>query len=163
MSRLHAPSRISIHAPREGSDIWNYHPALMCHLFQSTLPARGATIGSSGYKARIKYFNPRSPRGERQPQRAPASTALIKAFQSTLPARGATLGCLPPCNAVNISIHAPREGSDSPPVTSCPVMMYFNPRSPRGERLLSLTLIAFNLLFQSTLPARGATYKNVKP
>ena len=33
----------------------------------------------------------------------------------------------------------------------------FNPRSPRGERLLRLTRTPGAILFQSTLPARGAT------
>ena len=36
-------------------------------LFQSTLPARGATDNArAGAYARISHFNPRSPRGERQ-------------------------------------------------------------------------------------------------
>ena len=34
---------------------------------------------------------------------------------------------------------------------------YFNPRSPRGERLLRSSGPAGCLVFQSTLPARGAT------
>ena len=35
---------------------------------------------------------------------------------------------------------------------------YFNPRSPHGERLSLRTLKDSPTLFQSTLPARGATY-----
>ena len=33
----------------------------------------------------------------------------------------------------------------------------FNPRSPQGERLLILLCLCLALLFQSTLPAGGAT------
>ena len=80
--------KISIHAPRTGSD---YQPILLIPQmlpFQSTLPARGAT---NTYGA-ISYY-------------------VI--FQSTLPARGATM----PLSIISrqdlqISIHAPRTGSD---------------------------------------------------
>ena len=34
---------------------------------------------------------------------------------------------------------------------------HFNPRSPQGERHLNLVLLLLHLLFQSTLPAGGAT------
>ena len=78
-----------------------------------------------------------------------------------------------------ISIHAPREGSDrarhqreegrvhfnprSPrgerPGANVymPRRNYFNPRSPRGERLFNRRILRTPLVFQSTLPARGAT------
>ena len=58
-----------------------------------------------------RYFNPRSPRGER--------LAVISAT--------ATRGL--------ISIHAPREGSDKRCQKRCKQTSNFNPRSPRGERL----------------------------
>ena len=38
-----AKQHISIHAPREGSDLFQSTIRLTCSLFQSTLPARGAT------------------------------------------------------------------------------------------------------------------------
>ena len=103
-------SVISIHAPRTGSD----------KRFQA-LPISG------------KYFNPRSPHGERQTLSSPpdfrkifqstlpargatsSSASLLPArtsFQSTLPARGATVGkFIKSCEEL-ISIHAPRTGSD---------------------------------------------------
>ena len=82
------PSHISIHAPRTGSDdvIFNVPhdedgfqstlPARgatlkrrnLCRMengFQSTLPARGATSGNNTRLKRKNYFNPRSPHGER--------------------------------------------------------------------------------------------------
>ena len=79
---------ISIHAPREGSDIM-IGRKFKGGIFLSTLPARGATLKLPDLK--FHYM----------------------AFLSTLPARGATLneGELVPIY-VDISIHAPREGSD---------------------------------------------------
>ena len=102
--------KISIHAPRTGSD---YQPILLIPQmlpFQSTLPARGAT---NTYGA-ISYY-------------------VI--FQSTLPARGATM----PLSIISrqdlqISIHAPRTGSDISYAVPIIPSDYFNPRSPHGER-----------------------------
>ena len=81
-------SYISIHAPREGSD-HGYLLILGCiRVFLSTLPARGATQTGQW-------------------------TLAQAIFLSTLPARGAThRNDNQPDNTV-ISIHAPREGSDS--------------------------------------------------
>ena len=102
-------------------------------IFQSTLPARGATLTDMGYNVHILDFNPRSPRGERPDQRP-------------LPRRPS-----------QISIHAPREGSDAPGPPSTRWRSNFNPRSPRGERPISCFNFFILFLFQSTLPARGAT------
>ena len=139
--RLHcsSPQRktltISIHAPREGSDRVRVIAASTSAQFLSTLPARGATNAGGNALALIANFYPRSPRGERpgRPGLVAAGTRFLstlpargatglsalvetqtRKFLSTLPARGATTvwvrrtgGCRP------ISIHAPREGSDS--------------------------------------------------
>ena len=79
--------RISIHAPRGGSD----SDAEFIRAFRS-------------------HFNPRSPWGERPEEEEEAAVVMV--FQSTLPVGGATvfanLGEMP----VYISIHAPRGGSD---------------------------------------------------
>ena len=56
--------------------------------FQSTLPARGATLSI-----------------------CPVCNAVI--FQSTLPARGATAIQKDKAFCIDISIHAPRTGSDN--------------------------------------------------
>ena len=100
---------ISIHAPREGSDVMFDVIWITKVIFQSTLPARGATVvvtwltvksGISIHAPRegsdethrddhqhVADFNPRSPRGER------------------------------PCFSVVVLVYR-----------------HFNPRSPRGER-----------------------------
>ena len=57
---------ISIHAPRTGSDAdcsWSSPPSIK---FQSTLPARGATLPRQALRRSRLYFNPRSPHGERR-------------------------------------------------------------------------------------------------
>ena len=78
-------------------------------------------------------------------------------FQPTLPVRGATHGHFIPLPIVVISTHAPRAGSDA---VSCPWPgrnSNFNPRSPCGERPGLFNNIVGTVLFQPTLPVRGAT------
>ena len=58
----------------------------------------------------MRYFNPRSPRGER----------LIQHDQAV--------------GTIEISIHALREESDERTLTEYILQLHFNPRSPRGER-----------------------------
>ena len=100
--------------------------------FQSTLPARGATLleGNPGKQ---------------------------KLFQSTLPARGATLAADVEGFANLISIHAPRTGSDRLSSATRSIWANFNPRSPHGERRLKAGRQREMNTFQPTLPARGAT------
>ena len=125
-------------------------------VFQSTLPARGAT-----------------------PFRE-ANELDVLTFQSTLPARGATNLKLGYGGTQKISIHAPRTGSNRTSSSIFPGRPHFNPRSPHGERRKVLAnwdndlIISIHAprtgsdrnmavraypekIFQSTLPARGAT------
>ena len=126
---------ISIHAPRTGSDVaflrfghvevfqstlpargatTKQAPAGSCKQFQSTLPARGAT-STKIFVMRWKQFQSTLP--------ARGATILSiwdsrrKAFQSTLPARGATGRWIWHTSDFTISIHAPRTGSDDPHTT----------------------------------------------
>ena len=106
---------------------------MLAHKFQSTLPVWGATllqlVGDPvplisihaprvGSDSRLRTstttpsdFNPRSPCGERQ-QDYPDKDVL-ELFQSTLPVWGATVQAKAVVNDEQISIHAPRVGSDS--------------------------------------------------
>ena len=125
---------ISIHAPREGSDVLKILLPIADASFLSTLPARGAT---------------------RAGQSLGASFGL---FLSTLPARGATARKDSKMLCISISIHAPREGSDDHlPQDVAGAHADFYPRSPRGERPRQAGLTAWAKRFLSTLPARGAT------
>ena len=124
--------------------------------FQPTLPARGATHFVT-FHQRKREISTHAPRTGSDGQIA-ALAVLTHLFQPTLPARGAT--CPARC----------------PPDSG----WYFNPRSPHGERRANLQGYNFNrristhaprtgsdgtshmmvfatILFQPTLPARGAT------
>ena len=125
-------------------------------LFQSTLPVWGATAPRSGPRQRCGYFNPRSPCGERlgpdifhsahfdfnprspcgERQDGTPKLPKRRAFQSTLPVWGATASGSASPGAADISIHAPRVGSD---------------RSSWAPDRRALR-------FQSTLPVWGATW-----
>ena len=124
--------------------------------FLSTLPARGATAWQDGRRQVRHHFYPRSPRGERpegaglwaqdmfdfyprsprgeRPQ-AGGQCGADGRFLSTLPARGATYTGCTCLRRRQISIHAPREGSDA-----CRSLLFIR-----------------DMIFLSTLPARGAT------
>ena len=58
---------------------------------------------------------------------------------------------------MDISIHAPRTGSDRRRRRKSSMRGDFNPRSPHGERHCEYLTKDLEMLFQSTLPARGAT------
>ena len=101
-------------------------------LFQSTLPARGAT---------------------------PILMLCLRhnQFQSTLPARGATtFGALKDM-IENISIHAPRTGSDNGRVLEADALTIISIHAPRTGSDFRISQMGVHLAFQSTLPARGAT------
>ena len=172
---------ISIHAPRTGSDVCDSVLNSVDSLFQSTLPARGATFGILRCVADLKSFQSTLPaRG------ATAGAGIFqpaRIFQSTLPARGATARDAGLDTGIIISIHAPRTGSDDEEKllllellhfnprsphgerhhrrADCPIRFDFNPRSPHGERRCRIPGIPCRALFQSTLPARGATWYNI--
>ena len=98
----------SPHGERPG---WSILSAIIS-VFQSTLPARGATFNQSPF-------------------------AVHASFQSTLPARGATRRHRRHIATYTISIHAPRTGSDGADVRRGGQGQHFNPRSPHGERPLT--------------------------
>ena len=119
---------ISIHAPLAGSDVEGSKPSAEHFIFQSTLPSRGATCYGSLH-----------------------STYLHK-FQSTLPSRGATFWYpyFPFC--LYISIHAPLAGSDQQFFAHARRIQDFNPRSPRGERLSTLSGMSISPNFNPRSP-----------
>ena len=110
--------------------------------------------------------------------------SLVKQFQSTLPVWGATVLNATSINDLeisihaprvgsdrvamtyreylDISIHAPRVGSDRSPAAKTADCCYFNPRSPCGERLQLDEIHPVVLQeFQSTLPVWGATNRRI--
>ena len=172
--------RISIHAPRTGSDVLLYSRQHKPQNFNPRSPHGERQISALTGIVQ-KDFNPRSPHGER-PSRKMQISRLWR-FQSTLPARGATLidSVFPtiasisihaprtgsdvrqPChlrNAPRISIHAPRTGSDADQVVTRTKVAKFQSTLPARGATKNTSGVDIDVQFQSTLPARGATKKN---
>ena len=162
---------ISIHAPRVGSDVPLCSHQLLC-LISIHAPRVGSDRQDDRQQMVDCYFNPRSPCGERphDPSRRPApqnfnprspcgerqvayiANPNLSSFQSTLPVWGATVPALETLVRNIISIHAPRVGSDVEKARRKGARVYFNPRSPCGERPCPLCSASDPPKFQSTLP-----------
>ena len=131
-------------------------------IFQSTLPARGATSAFWYWSTATFYFNPRSPHGERRdyandivfqiifqstlPARGATGGGVLlvslEIFQSTLPARGATsLVFVALCGTVSFQSTLPARGATQITFFFEIFCKDFNPRSPHGERRLRLQLV----------------------
>ena len=169
---------ISTHAPHAGSDTTSIRPMAACPNFNSRSPCRERPLVAG-------------------------KEMLLLLFQSTLPLRGATAAAILKIHRLPISTHAPHAGSDfefngqvlhlflfqpTLPMRGATIssdepgfhFIYFNPRSPCGERrqrhqdpygshkisthaphagsdLTSSFASRVFLKFQPTLPMRGAT------
>ena len=160
-------------------------------MFQSTLPVWGATVSACGRCRPCPRFNPRSPCGERRRGRCCAT--VWGATTDNISQLSGLSGFNPrsPCGErqctaaigralLDVSIHAPRVGSDytfaangqnfyvfqsTLPVWGATWMRTalassrssFNPRSPCGERRGRESANELVGRFQSTLPVWGAT------
>ena len=83
---------------------------------------------------------------------------LLALFQSTLPVGGATYHRATLPLRKSISIHAPRGGSDCSVPVSDLLDLYFNPRSPWGERLQPLSQYHHQDLISIHAPRGGSDY-----
>ena len=171
--------RISIHAPRTGSDVCAGTWRMLGLLISIHAPRTGSDFLPLPALARATHFNPRSPHGERPPRSSvarfqpchfnPRSPHGERRFWRNGGRRRGDFNPRSPHGERRAAV----EAIFSP-------FADFNPRSPHGERrrrwklfflhlLISIhaprtgsdkgyVLIAIkNALFQSTLPARGAT------
>ncbi len=102
--------KVSIHAPRVGSDITNSKTKSKTH----TVSIHAPRVGSDA----MLYFG----------------CSFLYKFQSTLPVWGATVRLFHITAELRVSIHAPRVGSDDAPCSIAAEGIRFNPRSPCGER-----------------------------
>ena len=123
--------QISIHAPRVGSDKTAGGWTCSNSGFQSTLPVWGATYENKLQELNRKFQSTLPVWG--------ATCIAISAmqssiFQSTLPVWGATVYWFSYATTPDISIHAPRVGSDALSSNRLDYKGDFNPRSPCGER-----------------------------
>ena len=149
-------------SPR-GERLLNMMSAGTAHLiFLSTLPARGATRNSRPAGLPTGYFYPRSPRGERPPFR-PSWPTWDDNFYPRSPRGERPKVERPREDAPDISIHAPREGSDPQVCGRCFRYLPISIHAPReGSDLNMMSAGTANLIFLSTLPARGATANVLK-
>ena len=153
---------ISIHAPREGSDgTSNLHILDDTGNFYPRSP-RGERPGTGpSYTAHRQNFYPRSPRGERHAQgariphdvhfypRSPRGERLKRDYSNT--------------TTINISIHAPREGSDVGYFLFVARVVRFLSTLPARGATQTTALWMCPTIFLSTLPARGATDRRAPP
>ena len=126
--------------------------------FQSTLPVWGATRNGSRRLRAVRYFNPRSPCGERPD--TGRHTGATSRFQSTLPVWGATDYWAQAAHGDYISIHAPRVGSDVSVTAVLPRPMSFQSTLPVWGATIRRAGLIILRAFQSTLPVWGATTAN---
>ena len=162
--------------PPRGGRLGGVFVNLSKWIFQSTPPARGATLVLGWLWRDFEYFNPRPPRGGRRiisryranrykfqstpPARgATFSSSIqigIERFQSTPPARGAT-NQFP----LSILLHKfqstpPARGATGPTQSMrCAAPHHFNPRPPRGGRLVVNTVDGLKWDFNPRPPRGG--------
>jgi len=130
---------VSIHAARAGGDSNGVRYRLSSWLFQSTPPARAATMhaapqasSAAGQQDEGVSIHAARAGGDAA---GPIFSGVTILFQSTPPARAATRTKTGSGGRGGVSIHAARAGGD-------------RPRAGHGERAMK---------FQSTPPARAAT------
>ena len=129
--------------PRGGRRSRNRAAAQRQKGFQSTPPARGATISSTAPSLVCINFNPRAP-------------------QQTIdfnprPPRGGRRCCGAGCRARMYFNPRPPRGGRRPKNRGKYNVVHFNPRPPRGGRRFPVAVVSWATIFQSTPPARGAT------
>ena len=104
----------------------------VCVKFQSTLPARGATVSGGGTRQWQTRFQSTLPaRGATYESTWRLEDEL---FQSTLPARGATITTAGRATPVIFQSTLPARGATLQTAADFQDSRNFNPRSPHGER-----------------------------
>jgi len=149
--------RISIHTPLAGSDHTSCRVSSTPKYFNPHSPC-----GERPKRARSRrpqpYFNPHSPCGERLLLHGGIWTGITISIHT--PLAGSDVTDTAAAEHGRISIHTPLAGSDKCGTGSSWTCRNFNPHSPCGERRASGPSTTVSVLFQSTLPLRGATTKS---
>ena len=171
-------SRFQSTCPARGTTVARCRVRITCGKFQSTCPARGTT--NDNLRPRLaKSISIHVPREGHDVSNG--RLVLFTRFISIhVPREGHDPKALVIREVPLISIHVPREGHDLIVVviaillsifqSTCPArgtttkarqrlrdIKHFNPRAPRGARLVVLAKHTVHLPFQSTCPARGTT------
>ena len=111
--------------------------------FQSTLPARGATMLVKTIEIKAPFQSTLPARGATQPFQIPPMRRHISIHA---PRTGSDVGkVIKPCEKL-ISIHAPRTGSDYKFTAIRVGVDDFNPRSPHGERQRKVTILSIRII-----------------
>ena len=152
--------RISIHAPRVGSDLCGFAKFCKAKRYFNPRSPCGERLICRKLLSTAKNFNPRSPCGERPflfPFRLSRPEISIHA-----PRVGSDFRCIDLVAPFNISIHAPRVGSDNR-LSFAPEAKPISIHAPRvGSDCVIRSCALANVEFQSTLPVWGATAKTHK-
>ena len=129
----------------------------MVFVFQSTLPTGGATRPAA-VLLRNQPISIHAPRGGERPY-IRTEWSIPGGFQSTLPAGGSDLTFAPSgVSPADFNPLSPRGGSDLTFAPSGVSPADFNPLSPRGGATQDGGYYYQQYIFQSTLPAGGATF-----
>ena len=153
---------ISIHVPREGHDDYARDWANRMFLISIHVPREGHDRPLVGAGRLQGHFNPRAPRGARpeyrySPNRVAGISIHVPREGHDAPRRANA------AKTVLISIHVPREGHDALSYDCVWSAFDFNPRAPRGARLLIIiTSSGYRINFNPRAP-RGARLRKGLP
>ena len=142
--------------PARGATEWLDVGFNVSRPFQSTLPARGATATGTVYQPGYFLISIHAPRtgSDASTQERFASRAVISIHA---PRTGSDISFFRSSPSVDISIHAPRTGSDKGDVVGRDILIFQSTLPARGATCSALRDVPRAAVFQSTLPARGAT------
>ena len=120
--------QISIHALREESDQGKHIKGHNNYISIHALREESDKITPFPMRVKIYYFNPRSPRGERQLSKVKVGALYMISIHALREESDVTTPAVSDASA--ISIHALREESDPWDKATQTVRDNFNPRSP---------------------------------
>ena len=151
-----ALSMISTHAPRTGSDDEQSGVLLSPLPFQPTLPARGATVAHQLDRRAVRRFQPTLP--ARGATTSPVGATESRYFNPRSP-HGERLALFFHQHMILLHFNPRSPHGERPGLQSARSLAgNFNPRSPHGERRRRGKPKPPTPKFQPTLPARGATF-----
>ncbi|EFE93135.1 hypothetical protein GCWU000341_00214 [Oribacterium sp. oral taxon 078 str. F0262] len=123
-------------------------------------PLAGSDSRQHSLQRRRTYFNPRSPRGERLA--GDEGRKGRKEFQSTLPSRGATRLSYGELLGEEFQSTLPSRGATVVKISCSLLLIYFNPRSPRGERREDDAQVASEITISIHAPLAGSDRRDEK-
>ena len=146
---------ISIHAPREGGDSLHGGTRPLAGI-SIHAPREGGDVVGVAVTLRVVIISIHAPR-EGGDIKSVNKVFLFITFQSTPPARGATTTSATSIRTARYFNPRPPRGGRLLFRKPASVFLHFNPRPPRGGRRKRFAVNVIAFPFQSTPPARGAT------